>query len=136
MTAEVRDTLKAVLAVMQREHAPIRRGLAVDEHDRPVAPGDPTAVAWTVAGALIKVAPSHELPPALTHTQAAAEAYDLLERVAVEQGYPSPAAVDVAGREAVLRMLWRAINLIEPDPKHRRRGPAAGTGSSPRGAAA
>lgn len=129
-----KDVLKAALAVVTRDHAQITRGLAVDQHGQPVAPTDPSAVAWTSAGALIKVAPSHQEPPALTHTVEAGEAYDLLERVAAEQGYQSPSAVDAAGREAVQRMFWRALNLTEPPERRRWRGPALRTGSSPRGA--
>lgn len=129
-----KDVLKAALRIIERQHTSTQ--LAVDADGRKVVALHPGAVAWSSVGALIKVAPSHAEPPAPQHTNAAWDAFLLLTEAAEQQGYPHTAAVDEAGREAALRMYWRALQLVEPETRRRRRAPAPGTGSSPRGAAA
>lgn len=144
MTA--RDVLKEALRVVERDHCappPWRTFLAVDDTGQGVKPLDPRAVAWTSIGAVCKVAPGLSATDPTVwadHVSVAWEAALLLDEAAGQQGYAHSTNVDRAGRAAALRMFWRALQLAEPDhtPGGRRRRAAAGagSGSSPKGAAA
>lgn len=140
-----RHVLKSALAVIERDHTapdPGRTFLAADEHGRGVRPLDPSAVAWTSVGAICKVAPGLSAADPQVwadHLSFAWDAYTLLEQAAEQQGYAHTVDVDRAGREAALRMFWRALQLCDPEPRRRRRNtPPAGSGSgaNPKGAAA
>lgn len=137
MTA--RQVLQEALQLITREHTHVQ--LSADEHGLKVRnPLNVRAVAWSSVGALIRVAPAdakvtaEHLAPG--HLGAAWEAFLLLEEAAGLQGYANTVEVDRAGRDAALRMFWKALQLA-PDAVPGRRaswGRAGGTGSAPRGA--
>jgi hypothetical protein len=131
----VGQILREAKQVVAREHTAVQ--LAVDAHGRKVRnPLHPTAVAWSTVGALVKVAPRRPEVVAEGKSPGSSDdanrAYDLLEEVAVSQGFANTVEVDQAGHGAVLRLFDRAMQLAPDEPRHKR---AAGTGSTPRGTA-
>lgn len=135
----VRQILQEALAVVARDHTAVQ--LSVDEHGVKVRnPRNPQAAAWSSVGALVKVAPRY--PDIVAegkspgNTDAAWEAYVLLDKVARLQGFAHTVAVDQAGQPFALAMFRKALTLIDEPARPPRRKPAAGTGAAPRGATA
>lgn len=127
LSRETRHVLRRALIVVSRDHTVTQ--LAVDEHGRKIGPCSGRAVAWSTAGALIRVAPNRA-PGGPSHTWAAWLAWLELQAAAEHDGYRSVVEVDQAGAREVWAMFSRALNQeIEP---FRRRDRAA-AGSRPRG---
>lgn len=134
----VRQVLQEALQVITREHTHVQ--LSADERGRKVRnPLNVRAAAWSSVGALIRVAPAdakvtaEHLAPG--HLGSAWQAFLLLEEAAGLQGYANTVEVDRAGRDAALRMFWKALQLAPEDERGRVSwGRRSGTGSAPRGA--
>lgn len=129
----VGQILREAKQLVQRDHTAVQ--LAVDERGQKVRnPLAPTAVAWSTVGALIKVSPRRPEIVAEGKSPGSSDdanrAYDLLEEVAVSQGFAHIGEVDDAGHGAVQRLFDRAMQLAPEPPRHKR---SAGTGSKPRG---
>lgn len=127
----VRTILQEALAVVARDHTAVQ--LSVDQQGNKVRnPRSPLAVAWSSVGALVKVAPRYPNVVAEDkspgNTDEAWRAYEVLERVAVLQGFAHTVEVDEAGQQYALAMFRKALTLVD-DPPRRARKPAGATGA-------
>jgi hypothetical protein len=139
-----RQVLKDVLALLERQHHQPREKwlIAVDEHGDRARPLSPAAVAFTLTGAIAKVAPGQSMTDETIYADFSAPgeaAHELLKDTrealyATAENFPHMdlAAVDFAGAAAALRLVRAALNDYEPEP--RRHLHAVGTGSNPKGA--
>lgn len=131
-----RHVLREASEVIARDHCAAQ--LAVNAAGARVRPADPAAVAWTVVGAVGKVAcPSPDAPGWMPLTQAGEDAIGFLYEAADFLGAHKTLVVyDAWNAEARALLFRRAISLAEQaeeaQPRPRARV-AAGTGNRPRG---
>lgn len=134
----VRDVLRQAKELLTRHHhqpdTPAGWALAVDAAGDRARPLSPYADAWSVMGALCKVAAGQSVTNTRLWADLSAvgeEARVLLDETAVRQGHVSLAAVDRAGHGAVQRLFAAALNQCDPEPRRPRALSVAG--SNPKG---